>query len=223
VYHPDYPGDERSVVRLPQEQLKRLAGSKERRRFRRVRVDLPGRFMLTDGREHPCQVLDISAGGMKLATPIMGLVGERVVAYVDHIGRLEGVIARVYPKGFAVEITATLRKRESLAAVLTLLATGQIDHRQHARMIPRNPHTTMVLPDGTSVSCRLLNVSLSGAAVTSDTKPPLGTLIRLGAAQGRVVRVSNDSFAVEFTQLQPPDFFEQNAAEQSSTSCPSTD
>jgi hypothetical protein len=208
-------------VRVPQEQLDELTPSKERRRFRRLRVDFPGRYMLTDGREHPCRVLDISAGGVKLATPTVGHVGERVVAYLDHIGRLEGVIARVYRTGFAVEITATARKRESLIAQLNVLATrhpvAPPQHRQHARMIPPNPYTTMTLADGTCVNCRLLNVSLSSAAVASDTNPPVGTLIRIGGAAGRVVRASEDSFAVEFLELQAPDFFEQNAAEQNST------
>jgi hypothetical protein len=36
---------------------------------------------------------------MALITPTTGTVGERAIAYVDHIGRLEGVIARVYPDG----------------------------------------------------------------------------------------------------------------------------
>jgi c-di-GMP-binding flagellar brake protein YcgR len=86
-------------VRVPPEKLNRLAQTKERRRFRRVQVDLPGRYMLADGCEHLCRVVDISAGGMALITPTTGTVGERAIAYVDHIGRLEGVIARVYPDG----------------------------------------------------------------------------------------------------------------------------
>jgi hypothetical protein len=51
-------------------------------------------------------------------------------------------------------------------------------------------------------------MSLSGAAVTSETKPPVGALIWLGKTQGRVVRVGDDGFAVEFTRLQHPDFLE---------------
>ncbi len=55
-------------------------------------------------------------------------------------------------------------------------------------MIPRNPCTEMVLPDGTRVTCRIINLSLSGAAVASNTRPPVGTLIWLGHTQGHVVR-----------------------------------
>jgi hypothetical protein len=77
-------------------------------------------------------------------------------------------------------------------------------------MIPRNPCTEMVLPDGTSVTCRLINLSLSGAGVASNTKPPVGTPVWLGQIHGHVVRADEDSFSVEFTRLQRPDFLEQN-------------
>ena len=76
----------------------------ERRRFQRVRVNLLGRYMLADRREYPCQVQDMSPGGMALVAPVAGKAGERVVAYVDHLGRLEGTIVRVYPNGFAMNV-----------------------------------------------------------------------------------------------------------------------
>jgi len=53
--------------------------------------------MLADRREFPCQVTDMSPGGMALVAPVNGKAGERVIAYVDHIGRLEGTIARQFP------------------------------------------------------------------------------------------------------------------------------
>ena len=64
--------------------------SEERRRFQRVRVNLLGRYMLADRREFPCQVVNMSPGGMALIAPVTGAPGERVIAYVDHLGRLEG-------------------------------------------------------------------------------------------------------------------------------------
>src|SRR5437867_13196339 len=83
----------------------------EKRRFQRVRVNLLGRYMLADRREFPCQVLDMSPGGMAIIGPVSGKAGERVVAYIDHVGRLEGTIIRVLPTGFAMSIAATPRKR----------------------------------------------------------------------------------------------------------------
>jgi hypothetical protein len=82
--------------------------------------------MLADRREFPCQVIDMSPGGMALIAPIAGQPGERVIAYVDHLGRLEGRVARVLENGFAMTISATLRKWDKLAAQLTWLANRQI-------------------------------------------------------------------------------------------------
>jgi hypothetical protein len=186
----------------------------DQRRFQRVDVNLLGRYMLADRREFPCQVVDMSPGGMALVAPVAGKTGERVVAYIDHVGRLEGSIMRLLPNGFAMSIAATPRKRDKLAAQLTWLANRHIlglpEDRRHDRIVPKNPRSTMILPNGKALTCRIIDMSLSGAAVTCDEKPAVGTLITLGKTQGRIVRVNEDSFAVEFTRMQHPDFLEEN-------------
>jgi hypothetical protein len=123
-------------MELVQQKLSRLPLSEERRRYPRVRVNLLGRYMLTDRHEYPCQVSDMSQGGMTLIAPVIGQLNERVIAYVDHVGRLEGVITRQLENGFAMNIAATPRKRDKLAAQLTWLANrellGSVDDRRHA-------------------------------------------------------------------------------------------
>src|SRR6266571_8162856 len=124
-----------------QERPRVLALSDERRRFQRVRVNLQGRYMLADRREFPCQVVNMSPGGIALIAPVSGEVGDRIIAYVDHLGRLEGKIARQLQNGFAMTITATPRKRDMLAAQLTWLANRSIlnlpEDRRHGRFVPR--------------------------------------------------------------------------------------
>ena len=80
------------AIPLPNEKLR--AYGEECRRFQRVRVDLLGRYMLPDRRDFPCQVVNMSPGGMALIAPVSGQPGERVIAYVDHLSRLEGHVAR---------------------------------------------------------------------------------------------------------------------------------
>src|SRR5690349_6271706 len=166
---------------LPQPKMSSLPLSKERRRFQRVTVNLLGRYMLADRREFPCQVINMSPGGMALIAPVAGKPGERVIAYVDHVGRLEGVIARQFENGFAMTISATPRKRDKLAAQLTWLANRNIlglpEDRRHGRIVPRNPVTELVLPNGVSMKCRLIDISLSGAAVATEERPAIGTLV----------------------------------------------
>ncbi len=186
-----------------------LSKDGDQRRFQRVRVNLLGRYMLADRREFPCQVLNMSPGGMELAAPVSGMEGERVVAYVDHLGRLEGGIVRVTSTGFAMTISATPRKRDKLAAQLTWLANRHIlglpEDRRHDRIVPENSRTMVTMPNGTTLTCRIVDMSLSGASVSSQVVPPVGTPITLGKVQGRVVRHIEGGFAVEFARLQHPD------------------
>jgi hypothetical protein len=199
---------------LPQTKPVVLPLAEERRRFQRVRVNLLGRYMLADRREFPCQVTDMSPGGMAVIAPVSGQIGERVIAYVDHVGRLEGAIARHFSNGFAMTILATPRKRDKLAAQLTWLANRHIlnlpEDRRHGRFTPRNPSARLILPNGLNVACRLIDLSASGAAIKSDQRPEIGALITIGQVTGRVVRHLDEGFAVEFTRLQHPDFVEEN-------------
>jgi hypothetical protein len=146
--------------------------------------------------------------------PALGTPGERVIAYIDQLGRLEGMVARQFQNGFAMTISATSRKRDVLAAQLTWLANRHIlnlpEDRRHGRFVPKNPVTMLVLPNGVNLGCRLIDLSLSGAAVATDQRPAEGALVTLGKVQGRVVRHLENGFAVEFLRLQHPDFVEES-------------
>jgi hypothetical protein len=191
--------------------------SQDRRRHQRVKVNLLGRYMLADRREFPCQVVNMSPGGMALIAPVGGTAGERVIAYVDHLGRLEGQIARLFQNGFAMTISATARKRDKLAAQLTWLANRHIlglpEDRRHGRIVPRNPVGRLIMPNGVNITCRIIDVSESGAGIASDQRPPIGALVTLGKVQGRVVRHLEDGFAIEFTRLLHSDFLEDSVTD----------
>jgi hypothetical protein len=153
---------------------------------------------------------------MAVLTPVVGTPGERVIAYVDHLGRLEGKIARLIHNGFAMTISATARKRDKLAAQLTWLANRQIlnlpEDRRHGRFTPRNTIARLILPNGTNVACRIIDLSASGAAIAfaPELRPVIGAAVTIGKTKGRVVRHIEDGFAVEFTRLQHPDSVEAN-------------
>lgn len=189
----------------------------EARRFQRVKVDLLGRYMLTNRLEFPCEVIDISPGGMALIAPQCGHVGERVVAYIDQIGRLEGMIVRIFERGFSMTIMASPQKRDKLAAQLTWLANREIlnlpEDRRHQRIEVDNQRATLRMENGVEEKCRIVDLSVSGVAVISDNRPPLGSLVRVGKAPGRVVRYLDNGFAVEFKQVQNLDLLKNTIAE----------
>jgi hypothetical protein len=186
----------------------------DRRRGQRVNVTLLGRFMLEDRREFPCQTQNMSPGSLALTTPIAGRVGERVVAYIDHIGRVEGQISRIFEGGFAMTIHATLRKKDKLAAKLTWLANRhELDlpeDRRHDRVTPNVSVVTLSLPDGRQYRARVIDMSLSGAAVSAEVKPPVGSPLLVGKIRGTVVRHFDEGVAIEFVTLQTASSLEQN-------------
>lgn len=184
----------------------------ERRYFQRVRVKVYGRFMLEDRTEHPCQVVDMSPGDTLLRADRVGELGEKVIAYIDHIGRIEGVVTRVTNDGFAMTIVASERKKDKLAAQLTWLANRHElelpEDRRHDRVSPRNPISVLQLGDGRQYQCRIVDLSLSGAAVEIDVRPAIGTPVSLGTMRGRVVRHFEDGVAIEFAAVQRVDTLE---------------
>lgn len=186
----------------------------ERRRHYRVDVALLGRYMLLNREEYPCQTVDISPGGALLVAPVRGQVGERVVVYLEHIGRVEGEITRHSDKGFAISISATIRKRDKIASQLTWLANrhalGLPEDRRHERVVPRNPVSLVKIDNGRELQVRLIDISLSGAALAMDKKPPLGTGLVIGKTPAKVVRHFQDGVAVEFLLPLSPDRFDEN-------------
>ncbi len=188
----------------------------ERRRFQRVKIYLLGRYMLPDRREFPCQVINMSPGGLAMLAPGIGNVGDRVIVYLDHIGRVEGKITRIIDSGFAMSVSATPRKRDKLASQLTWLANRDIlnlpEDRRHERIVPRNPIATLTLEDGTRLTCRIIDLSMSGAAVSAEKRPPLQSKVALGKVLARVVRNLEEGFALEFIHEQHPDTLEASVS-----------
>ncbi|MFN0264029.1 PilZ domain-containing protein [Tepidamorphus sp. 3E244] len=176
---------------------------KDGRRFRRVPVHLLGRYMLPDRREFECSVIDMSPGGVSMNAPVCGKPGDRVVAYLDHVGRVEGKLTRLFKGGFAMSIEAGERKREKLANQLTWLvnrsALGLPEDRRFERVTPTDKFTQMTLSDGRTFPCRIIDMSRSGAAIRASVVPNVGSPVTLGNQRGLVVRAFDDGFAMEFS------------------------
>lgn len=185
----------------------------QERQFQRVDLTLFGRYMLESRDEYPCQILNMSPGSAAMITPRTGRVGERVVAYIDHIGRIDGAILRVFDGGFAMSVNATERKRDKLAAKLTWLANRHElnlpEDRRHERIVPRQRQSEIRLEDGRTYRTRIIDLSLSGAAIELEVRPAVGTVVWIGSMRGRVVRHFDEGVAVEFAVVQSRDTLER--------------
>ena len=180
----------------------------DRRRHKRIAVTLPGRFMRESKEEHPCKLVDISAGGAAVTSPAAVTIGERIVAYFDHVGGIEGEVVRQFEGGFAFKIHATSHKREKLAAQLTWLANrSELDDeasRRHDRVAPMVGESTLHLAEGIALTCRVLDISISGASIATPARPDIGAEVMLGKLRARVVRHHPQGFGVQFIDIQNP-------------------
>jgi hypothetical protein len=71
---------------------------------------------------------------------VRGAIGERVIVYLDQLGRVEGLVARHTKNGFTHPV-------------------------------------------------KLIDISLSGAALATEVQPPLGATVTIGQTSGTVVRL----------------------------------
>lgn len=175
-------------------------------KFYSVKVQLYGRFMLEDRTEHVCQIEDMSPGDAVITTHVMANNGERVIAYIDHIGRIEGTVERSVRGGFVLTLVASERKKNKIAAQLTWLANkhelDMPEDRRHQRIAPRNPVSTLSMADGRQYPCRIIDLSISGAAIEIRMRPALHSQVILGSMRGRVVRHFEEGIAIEFATVQ---------------------
>jgi hypothetical protein len=174
----------------------------ERRRFKRVRVDLPGRlFVPAESRETPCTILDLSPGGA--AVECEGEIAPEtpVVLYIDGFGRFEGLAVNRAAGGFGIRFNCSLLKRERVAEQLTLFANknlvSEADLRRHDRA-PAKGFTRFTRADGETVKCEVLDLSLSGVSLKTHVRPPIGEFVLIGQMAGRVARIHENGIGIEF-------------------------
>lgn len=182
---------------------------KERRKHQRVAFEAKGRFLAPDGSEHECSIRDMSLGGIALSADIAIEIGENIIVYLDEFGRFEGKVVRVYEGGFAIETAISGPRRERLAQRLEALARGEkievSARRSFARYAPGEAgleeSSVLTIGDGTSMPCRIIDMSLGGAQVAVEQRPPIGTEVSIGRMSGRVVRHTEEGVGIQFTNI----------------------
>jgi hypothetical protein len=59
------------------------------------------------------------------------------------------------------------------------------------------------------MTCRIIDMSRSGAAIAAESKPPMKSMVMLGKVQARVVRNLEEGFALEFVHEQVAETLEE--------------
>ena len=156
-------------------------------------------------RNFACRTSRVSPFRMIVAAPVVGKVGDRISSYFGDFGNLEGRISDTQAGEFLLELSMTGTMRQKMADKLSWLEKRQKDInvqdvRKQARIIPAVPHSALTLADGSVHSCFIIDVSVSGVAVSADLQPSIGTPLAVGACVGRVVRHLPSGFAVHFVE-----------------------
>lgn len=157
--------------------------------------------MRSDKLDYECQLIDISVESAAMTTPVPLRVGENLIVYLMHLGGLEGTVVRLFPGSFALSISGTQRKRDKLALQIPRLAAQSEISDSEERQYPRvsaEEAALLVLPDGSTMVCPLHDVSLSGAAIVTPARPPLGAEVMVDKRRAVVVRHHERGIAVEF-------------------------
>jgi hypothetical protein len=143
--------------------------------------------------------------------PVVGKVGDNLTSYFRDIGNFEGTISDTARGGALLELEMTQQMRAKLADKLTWLEkktkdpASISDARKTPRFVPKAALSTLTLADGTVHSCYVLDASLSGVAVATEVRPPVGMPVGIGACIGRVIRHTSEGFAVKFVKQQSRD------------------
>jgi hypothetical protein len=154
-------------------------------------------------REFSCRVLKMSSGVIEITGPVTGSVGEWVAVHLDRFGKFEGPVIRIGERGLVMRIVTTIDDRNNIGRKIAWVEDKKNpDKRQYDRFVPRDPHSTLYLPDGRVMPCQIIDYSISGAAVSADIIPELGTMLIVGKIIGRVARRFSDGFAIEFRIIQ---------------------
>ncbi len=176
-------------------------------------VRLPGRFLIQGLEEAQCLLISVAGQDAIVSTgEIRGTPRtDRIVLYLDLIGRLEGAATWLGHNQLSVRIAAPAAKLVRLRQQFALLAGMPPQDREnlrgHRRIRLDAPDVNLALPGDENVMVRVKDVSRSGAAVQTDLVPVIGEAVTLGSTRGRVVRILDDGFAMQFARLLPLEAF----------------
>ncbi len=175
---------------------------RERRESPRLPLLLDGRFLDHLGQEHGLRTLDLSCDGAHIEARARPPVETAVVCYVDSLGRIAARVARHTEPGFAVAFTLTRHKRDKIADRIIWLYNKDRLGLEEERAAPRfdaGGPAIVQLGDGSHLQCRVLDISLTGAAFESAGRVPLvGETIIAGNLRGEVVRAQAGQFAIRY-------------------------
>ncbi|MBV9458070.1 MAG: PilZ domain-containing protein [Bradyrhizobium sp.] len=154
-----------------------------------------------------CRSTRVSPYRMIVDVPVVGRIGDHITSHFGEFGEFEGTISDSQNGSILLELEMTPERRQWMADKLAWLEMTRRDPmiqdaRKDARFVPQVSHTTLTMADGKVSTCFIIDVSATGVAVSSEFQPKIGTPLAVGSLVGRVVRIFETGFAVQFLEKQ---------------------
>ena len=193
-------GERRRGTRFDVKKVEQMQG--DRRQFVRVEVNSPCRYLVAGIEHMEAMLADVSQGGAAIMARNRPRMGEKVIAYVNHLIRLEGQVVRYFRGGFAIifklsqaKLVRVLRHLYPAAAEAFAKAESQ---KVEVESLPAVEKCECRYLSGEKLEGVVTDLSVVGASFRSILRPPVGTRVMLGNTQAKVVRYTPDGFALEF-------------------------
>ncbi|HVU21302.1 MAG TPA: PilZ domain-containing protein [Rhizomicrobium sp.] len=174
----------------------------EQRKYERKKTVLVGKmFVPAEERTVDCGVVDISAGGAGVTCTEMPPLETFVVLYIDELGRFEAVVTRVVGGVLGLRFVCSDAKRRRLVDRLTQAVSDESSDRaslRKHRRIKVSPISSFTRLSGERVDCEIIDISLTGASLKTETCPPNGEMILIGQMAARVVRQHDHGVGIVF-------------------------
>ncbi|MCQ8186126.1 PilZ domain-containing protein [Parvularcula maris] len=172
------------------------------RRHRRVELTMPISILYKGGERGPGVLSDLSLRGASVIAPKAPLAGDLVTLRIGDIGDLPARVRRLAPSGFAAELLGDRRARCALADALTI-HLNKPESFVRAVRYPQDQDAVLQLDDGRVARCTVINLSETGAKLTTALIPLVGESVRVGARRGMVERHLPGGIAVSFPLRTP--------------------
>ena len=176
----------------------------ERREFPRLKARMPARLLINNDQSGRGMLFDLSAGGVGVLTELSVVPGDHVVIHLEGGARLEGTVMRLLADGFGVELTMSEAKRSRLIDALEPMVENVDEivelpmNRRVAERVAGLRMKTECRTENGVLECRIVDMSLTGAAIETGADIEIGTPITIGQTRGTVVRRYGRTYGVRF-------------------------
>lgn len=154
-----------------------------------------------------CIVTELSAEGATIRTTQGSSMGSELALYVEGFDRFSAFLVSATQDSVRVRFTCSPLKQartaekirrylggKSAPASISLVAPGSALHS--VREFKRS--------NGQTVTFDVIDISLSGASLRTNSRPPIGEVVTIGTVLGRIARHFDDGIAVEFFRRTSP-------------------